>query len=216
MKRIEVNIPESLNDITVRQYQLYTEIAKINEGNDEFIGMKMIEIFCGVKLIDVYKLPVNAVEEILQKIGAIFQAKRKFVNRFTLKGVEYGFIPDLEEISMGEYIDISNYMKDPENMNLLMGVLYRPITKKVKDLYDIESYEGSEKYGMILSEMPLGIALEAQFFFLNLANELVNYMSHYSQLSPRMKELVDSQELTYFKGSGAGTIPSMPLLKVTS
>ena len=61
---IEINVPSSLAEITLGQYQKFLKIAENNpDGN--FLNAKMIEIFCGIPLSDSYKLKMSSVTAIL-------------------------------------------------------------------------------------------------------------------------------------------------------
>jgi len=87
---------------------------------------------------------------------------------------EYGFIPDLENITLGEYVDLEKYMADPLTFHKAMAVLYRPIKMKVQDTYLIEDYIGTEDRGEIMKEAGLSDSLGAMLFFWTLGRELVN------------------------------------------
>ena len=91
---IEINVPSSLSEITLGQYQKFLKIAENNqEGN--FLDAKMIEIFCGIPLSDSYKLKMSSVTAILDILNEMLSQTPKHVERFKMNGVEYGFIPDL-------------------------------------------------------------------------------------------------------------------------
>jgi hypothetical protein len=65
-------------------------------------------------------------------------------NIIEINGVEYGFMPDLDSISLGQYADIETFIKNGIDKNLpeLMAVLYSPIKLKKNDIYIIEPYDG--------------------------------------------------------------------------
>lgn len=69
-------------------------------------------------------------------------ANNKLKKIIILDNVEYGFHPNLEEITLGEYADIETYMKNgiEDNLPKLMSVLYRPITEKSGTNYSIKAY----------------------------------------------------------------------------
>ncbi len=46
--KVDIEIPESLNEITLDQYQRYLKIQD-NNDDDKFLAVKMIEIFCGIR-----------------------------------------------------------------------------------------------------------------------------------------------------------------------
>ena len=102
------------------------------------------------------------VTEITTGLSKMFEAKHKLITTFKLNENEFGFIPKLDEMSFGEYIDLDNYLSEWENMHKAMTVLFRPIKYKKKDKYLIEDYEGSGKYD--LKNMSLDIFQTLQFF----------------------------------------------------
>jgi len=94
----------------------------------------------------VKELALSDVAVIMSKIGEL-QAKQdtKLKRIITINEVEYAFHPDLSEITLGEYADIEQFIKNGIDKNLpeLMSVLYRPIKIKKSDtLYIIEPYDG--------------------------------------------------------------------------
>ena len=194
--KINITIPESLKEIKVKDYQKYMDIVEANKDadNDDFLTLKLIEIFCGVKLSDVYQMPISDVEDITAIIGKTFQEDYKFKNRFTIDNIEYGFIPNLEDLSVGEYADINNYLGDIQNLHKALAVLYRPITEKSGDLYRIEDYEGSDKYSGAMKYAPLDIALASQVFFYLLGIELLNSTADYLEAemtnNPTLQNLI--------------------------
>ena len=174
---IEINVPSSLNEITLGQYQKFLKIAENNqEGN--FLDAKMIEIFCGIPLSDSYKLKMSSVTAILDILNEMLSQTPKHVERFKMNGVEYGFIPDLDEMSLGEYIDLDNNASDWEKMHVAMNVLYRPIKTSKVGKYNIEEYD--VKFPEVMKDMPLDAAIGSLFFFYNLGMELANHTIAYS------------------------------------
>ena len=61
-----------------------------------------------------------------------------------IDGVEYGFHPELSDLTLGEYADLETFLKNGINNHLpeVMAVLYRPIVEKKNDVYTIEAYDG--------------------------------------------------------------------------
>lgn len=134
--KIELNIPNELSEITLDQYQRYIKIQD-KETDEKFLQTKMLEIFCNIKLTDTLQMRLKDVAAIIDILTEMFDSKPKLVQKFKMKGVEYGFIPNLDEISLGEYIDLDTYMGDWENMHRAMAVLYRPIKQKYGERYII-------------------------------------------------------------------------------
>ena len=209
MKKVKITIPTSLADVKLKDYQRYIKIYNENKDAADFLNLKLVEIFCGLKLKDVNQIKVQDFEMILKDITEVFNGKPIFKQRFEFKGVEYGFIPKLDNIEMGEYIDLTNYIDDVDNWHKLMAVMYRPITYKKDDMYLIEDYEGSEKYDYIMRETPLDIILGAKVFFYRLAKELLKD----SLYSFQVEATTNLQAKELLAKSGGGIHQFMHLLE---
>ena len=208
--KLNIKIPTGLNEITLRQYKRFLKVQEA-ETNQRFLNAKMIEIFCGVKLQDVMLLKFNDAEEIASILTDLFESKPSLVTKFKLNKVEYGFQPQLDNISLGEYIDLDTFIGDWENMEKAMNVLYRPVLVKLKDKYSIEEYrvETSEE----LLDMPMDAVLSSIFFFWNLGLDLSTTMMNYLET-----ETGETEALTQFLNSqanGDGTNHFTDLLKET-
>jgi hypothetical protein len=187
--KINITIPENLNEITLYQYQRFEKLIKDNEPS-EFVNQKTIEIFCNIELKDVARIRIAEVSEILKHINGLLQQKPKLTQTFKLGVYEFGFIPKLEDLSSGEYIDIESYLGDTQTLHKSMAVLFRPIKTKVNKLYTIEEYESSDKYSEVLKYMPLDIALGCMLFFSTLLNDCVNGLTDYIQSEVEQSEQV--------------------------
>lgn len=211
--KLDIKIPTHLNEITLGQYQKFLNIAKDNE-DEMFIKMKMIQIFCNVELNLIPHFSFNTVNEIVGKINDLFDVKDfKLVQRFNFKGKEFGFIPNLDDITFGEYTDLDNYIIDWDNMHKAMAVLYRPIVQKsFRKTYDIETYEGSDKYSESMVDLPLDIVFGANVFFYNLGNELLKSTLNYLEQNQEVTKILEQHNLGK---SGDGIVPSMLSLKET-
>jgi len=118
----------------------------------------------------------------------VLQSKPRDLHRFTTNGKEFGMIPNFDEMTAGEYIDLDKYFDDPENFDRAMAVLFRPITNKQGANYLIEKYKGSDVYKETMANIPLEILFSSQVFFYNLSKELLTATRAYIQ-SPQGVEL---------------------------
>ena len=209
--KVKIKIPTSLSEIKLKNYQKYLVIEKDNPKATEFLNLKVVELFCGLKIRDVKDIRFKDYEDILLQINKTFEqaTKVKFKKFLTLNGVEFGFIPDLENISMGEYIDLTTYLSDPATLHKAMAVMYRPAKRFKNDMYLIEEYESADKYSGIMSNAPLDVYLGSQVFFYNLGKELVMHT-----LSSLMnQEGKDSELQRILDENGDGIAQFMHLLK---
>ena len=170
--KVEINIPESLNDITLEQYQRFLSIEQ--PTNED-----LLSCFLNINLEAINKINWSKFDEYVATINGLFDVKQEHQLRFVLNGVEFGFIPNLDVISYGENKDITTYVNDWQSMNKAMAVLYRPIKQQQGKKYLIEEYDGSSKYSEFMKQMPLGIVMGSMLFFWHLTNELLNCIPNY-------------------------------------
>ena len=191
MTEFNLTIPRDLGDITLGQYQKYLKVYDTwDKEDEEYIKTKMLQIFCNLSPEDVFKVPLASYDNIIAHIVEILNSKTVLITKFTMEGknkegnntlVEFGFIPKLDDMSFGEYIDLEKYMVGWDNMHKAMAVLFRPIAHKKKEYYRIDEYEGTSRYGDVMLDMPVNVALGAMGFFLRLGQKLPIYMMDYLQ-----------------------------------
>ena len=176
--KLKITIPEGLKDIKLYQYQKFAEIEeKIEDANT--LAIQMVHIFCNVEIEKVRLLNIQDVFSIGDTIGAFFNEKPPLINRFSMNGIQYGFIPKLDEMTFGEYVDIDTYLSDWQNMQYAMAVLYRPVEGSYKDMYNIRPYKTNDEAKML--EMPMDVVLGALLFFYRLGNDCSRTIANYLQ-----------------------------------
>jgi hypothetical protein len=144
----------------------------------------------------------------------VFSEKPKLIRRFKIKNIEFGFIPKLDDITFGEYVDLENHLKDWSTYHKAMAVMYRPIKDKYKDKYSIVDYEPNEDMQDLMKFAPLDVAISASVFFCSIAAELLNLTINY--LQRELKTMTSSQNTpsdSSSESSGAGIQASMHSLK---
>ena len=102
---MKIKIPTSLSDIRLEQFVLFNKLMK--ESQDEnFIQLAMVTVFCDISVEDAKNIIANDFTEIVNDITRVLSQQPRFIQRFIHDGKEYGFIPNLDEITAGEYIDL--------------------------------------------------------------------------------------------------------------
>tara|TARA_R110002167_G_scaffold2540_2_gene12822 strand:- start:1377 stop:2027 length:651 start_codon:yes stop_codon:yes gene_type:complete len=173
--KLSITIPTSLKDITLKQYKHFLKVQEENNG-DKFFDAKMIEIFCKVPLKEVILLKLSDSQEIIKILSDMFDQKPALVHKFKLNSVQYGFHPQLDDLTLGEYIDLDTFIGDWDNMEKAMNVLYRPIVAKLKDKYTIKEYEVETDVDLL--DMPMDAVMSSIFFLWNLGLELSTIMTN--------------------------------------
>lgn len=208
--KVDILVPSSLSEITLEQYQKFERINTEENQDTNFLMHKMVEVFCNLDLKDVAKIRFNYVKSILNDLNELFSTEDELIPTFTLNGVEYGFIPALDDMTLGEYIDLDENFSSWETMHKAMAVLYRPITLKSRDKYHIEDYKGLE-LSVEMKRMPLDVVMSAMVFFYRLNNELLQTTLNYlSQEFPKQMTMEQRQTLAE---NGVGIKASMESLK---
>jgi hypothetical protein len=201
---LKVVVPTDLSEITLDQYQRFARL----EGDEEFITHKMLEIFCGVPLAQLPNVKFASVANVVRHINTMFSQKPELKTEFTLGEHTFGFIPNLEDITFGEYVDLDNYMSDVQELHKTMAVLYRPITERAGRRYNIEPYESAIKYADLMKAAPMDAVIGASLFFWLLGNDLINAI-----LTSLENQKTNTQQNPSSDASGDGTLPSISLLK---
>lgn len=206
----EIIIPTELSEITLGKYQLLTQ-SNESDINDIDKSIKMISILCDTNIEFIRSIKPEQFNEISEILIKTLNKKSMFVDRFTIDGIEYGFIPNLDDISFGEYIDLDGYLKNPNDMNKVMTILYRPIINKTFGRYLIADYTAKEDTDIML-KAPMNAVNGAMVFFYRLGNELLKATQKYLELEV-VKVQKDSQSNQILEQDGDGTLVSMQSLK---
>jgi len=169
--KIDLKVPNTLEDISVNQYQEFVKVQK-NTNDHEFLAQKMISIFCEIPLTEVLKIKYSSVVELANHFTELFKEETPLKTRFEFNGIEFGFIPQLDEISFGEYIDLEQHLQDWDSYHKALSVLYRPIKSTIAGKYTIRDYEIDENHQELMKCIPVSVALGATLFFCRLGREL--------------------------------------------
>ncbi len=216
MGRIELEVPQSLEAITLGQYQRYLKILDDNKGDEynDFVNKKLVEIFCNVNLNEVELIPVVEFDKVLKIIKKAFEEKYSLQRHFAIGDVNMGFIPKLDDMSLGEYVDVEATITDWQDIHKAMAVLYRPVNFKSKDRYTIAPYKPNEELREWMKEMPLSVVMGCMVFFYDLGIELSR--ASLVSLENKIKKVETSQLKEDLERNGVGINQFMDSLKETS
>lgn len=209
---MKILIPEDISDITLGQYQRYIKLSERTDLDELNFNKRIIEIFCGVSFKDTDKIPAKDYLDIIQMLHTAINKDSEFVNRFEMNGVEFGMIPNFDNITFDEYIDLSNYGQElyiddedskvnVESLHKLMAVLFRPITTKDSfGNYSIVNYNGTKDYAEVMKGMPMNVVNGSIVFFCNLSRELQEHILK----STEAEELKRAQKQVTTLANGIG------------
>jgi hypothetical protein len=196
VKELELKVPTSYADITLQQWiNLQNELESYKDDPDAVTALMLYHL-CGLEpmylkaiSIDDYALVKGQLESFLGNTDLPLQ---KII---TIDGIEYGFEPNLSQMSYGAYADITQY-KDltiDKNWAKIMSILYRPVTHKKGEMYSIKTYDGEMREEMFL-EVGMDVHFGALFFFVNLLMDLLKGIlksSMVKDIHPNIKQILE-------------------------
>lgn len=204
---MKISVPTHINDITLEQYQRFA-LINTEEQDKEFFMFKTIEIFCGVDIALVSKMRLSDAESISNEVLEVLQQNVPFTNKFELDGVKYGFIPDLQAISLGEFIDLEEGLSKDKDFHKAASVMFRPIVKEFGELYTIDGYEASTEMHHIMKQAPVGVISAAIVFFYNIANELLKASQDFSS-QEKAEAMTILEKLNSQRNTGGLTLSTL-------
>ena len=216
---MKITLPESIKDITLGEFQAYDILVNQLEDEEitekEFIGRK-ISLFSGIPYRQLNNVLTEDLEDVIVQIDKALSEESYFESRFTLGGVDFGFIDNLNDLQpnsryglddekSGAYFDMTGYGTKVESLHQLMAILFRPI-KKIDTFgnYKVKKYKGTSEYAELMKSMPLNIVNGCLVFFCNLSSELEIHILK----STRVAQEKDRKRQSTLS-NGDGTVPSM-------
>jgi hypothetical protein len=145
IKEIELKIPTSYSDIKLKKWlELQKELVNYQD-NEEAVTALMLFHLCGLQPEYISSMPVDTYMEIRNELSNFINNVDLPLQKFIyIDGVEYGFEPNLSNMTYGSFADITKYndIKIDDNWASIMSILYRAVEKKQGDMYSIQPYSG--------------------------------------------------------------------------
>jgi hypothetical protein len=125
----------SWEDVTLDKW---VKIISTKEKTNSEEAIDLISILSDIPAKVIKELSINDVSVIMNKIAELQKEENTELKTIIkVNDIEYGFHPNLEEITLGEYADLETYLKDGIENNIT-------ITEKEGDNYSIEAYGKSD------------------------------------------------------------------------
>jgi hypothetical protein len=138
----EFKLINKWEDVTI---ETYSKLMTFTNGTKSSEALATLTELSNIPKELLNQLELKHIVLMLEKLSHLqSQEDTTLKNIIEINGVEYGFMPDLDSISLGQYADIETFIKNGIDKNLpeLMAVLYSPIKLKKNDIYIIEPYDG--------------------------------------------------------------------------
>lgn len=163
---MRLSLPANFADLTLGMLQV------LETSEDP---LERVSAVAGVAKKELRDYPRPLITEALAHIERLrARETSRHLETFDLQGVTYGFIPNWDEFTTGEWIDAEQYAADFwKNAHKLMALLFRPIVRKWGDAYEIEPYTAKEN-AEVFKDLPADQVSGALLFFSTTRTELLN------------------------------------------
>ena len=142
-KEKQFKLISSWDDVTLENY---IKLVDFHTGTKSKQALETIAELSNIPKELIKQLELKDVAEIMSKVSEMQQEQDGSLKRvIEIDGKRYGFHPDLDSITLGEWADIETLVgKDIEkNLPEVMAIMYRPIVEEKNDIYTIEAYDGN-------------------------------------------------------------------------
>jgi hypothetical protein len=172
----EYNIPQLIS------IENYSKIYKVKDlFSDDYFSAKLVSLVTGASVEDLLESDYQELSYIAAYIMSLVPLETpKFVDRFELNGIKYGFFPNWRDLTYAEFVDmdtISTKKQDEvlDMLHILCAVMYRPIVNERSEHdFEIEKYDVKTlipRSELFKKELDCKYILGAMFFFINFARK---------------------------------------------
>ncbi len=167
---VKLALPASFADLTLRHLQVL-------ETSDD--PMTCVGAVTGVEWTELREMPRTLIQGAYEHLQSLREAEtHKHLTTFDLNGTRYGFVPNWDEFTAGEWIDAEQYCGDFwKNAHKVMALLFRPVSREWGERYEIEPYTAKEDAQAFL-DMPADQVAGALLFFSTTRSELLNTLQY--------------------------------------
>lgn len=197
---MELRLPHRWSDLTLGELQ----VMMTSEN-----PLEKISICTGKSVEKLRTMPQKLIEAATAHLDQLLtQETARFEKVVEMGGKRFGFIPDWDAFTAGEWIDLETYLEDFwKNAHKVMSVLFREVTYELGEKYEVKKYTAKED-ASIFEEMPADLVSGTLLFFWTTRNELLLDMK--SSLLEVAEAAIRSAK------NGGGTTSSTPSPAKTS
>lgn len=180
--KVKFTIPEGMHEVSISKYR-DLEAALSRETSDIGKVCAAVGVLCDVDPNYVKGMSGRDFNQLAEDLKWAMEKPKEdwqLIPTTFIHGTEYGFIPDLSDLTVGEFADLDKLVSKGnafDRLEEVMAILYRPVSTKWRDFYDIEEYDPKPKDKEVMKAMPMHVALGAVVFFWTTAEQLANALA---------------------------------------
>ena len=191
-KTYKFDLIQNWKDVNLERW---IKLMKVKDEHKANSAIDNIHALADIPKKLIKQLSIHDVSVIIKKIAEMqVQANENLQNIITVDNKEYGFHPNLDDMTIGEFADLEHYIKlgIHAHMPQIMAILYRPVVEKKNEAYTIEAYDGnitirSEEFKKMSAEQ----VQSSLVFFWSLGSKLLKilplYLMELAQKNLQMK-----------------------------
>lgn len=181
-KVTEFKLPTSWDEVSLGQYsKLMLSIEK--EGISEIeLMIKSLNALVCIDEVLLTKVPLKQLREAYNQLGELISSSpnNELSRVVEIDGIEYGFIPDFDDFTLAEFVDLDNYLQNSwGNMSKIFAVLYRPIKDREDNKYTIDTYtlkDIKERRELFNERLSIDTIYGALVFFCDIGRKRIERM----------------------------------------
>jgi len=184
-KKESYKVIDSWEDVNLETWAALVAASKGAKGNKAAEAMANISHLSDIPQKLIKQLSLSDVSNLMGKLADIqSRANTNLINKIEVDGKIYGYMPNLEEITLGEWADLESCISDgiENSLTKIMAILYRPIVSTKGNFYTIEAYDVESKKlrEQVFKEMPAEQVQSALLFFWTFVNELLKILPRFT------------------------------------
>ena len=193
------------SDVTLEKW---VKLIDYHNGTKSSEALNIIAELSNIPKKLIKELELKDVAVILSAIAKLQKKQDSSLKKIIeIEGKKFGFHPNLEETTLGEWSDLETMFTNGMESNLpeIMSILYRPITDETSNgIYTIAAYDGNISIrAEQMKKMSADQVQSALVFFWTLGKEFTKILPSY--LMDRMKEMKLQLQQNHLQKNG-GTL----------
>ena len=197
-KQVLYHLPIRWGEVSIKQYQDLMVVCENKDLSEVETMVRSISAMTGADVRHLTSAPIKHLKDVYNKLSELTTELPNAELRrvIEIKGVEYGFIPDFNDLTFGEFVDLDTWLQDGyKNLVDVMAILYRPVVKRKGDKYLIEAYDKSEpidRASIFSDSMSIDSVYGSIVFFCDIGSKLINTTASYLEIH---RKKMNSMEL---------------------
>jgi hypothetical protein len=219
-KEVKIVVPNDWSAVTLKKYlELRKDMANYEDDKDAVVACMFLHL-CDFPVEYINGLRHDTYNEILTDLVSFLNKIEYPLEKIIeIDGIEYGFEPNLSQMAYGAYVDITKY----ESINIddswaeIMSILYRPVTKKVGQLYEIQPYSGNidkERFLNVSMDKHFGAVFFFKSLLMDLSKDTLSSLMDLKEISPSISTTLERSGKLIHQLSNLPMVTSNELTKL--